>query len=388
MKIALYTYNTKPRGGVVHTLALAEAMNRRGCQVKVFALGLGGTSGFYRPIEAEERVIPFSARAGETFESRVIRYIETYTAGLEAEPLEQFDIHHVQDCISANSLSRLKEKGRVPFFIRTVHHLDDFTTPALVDCQQKSVIRPEALITVSDYWRKRLSDDIGRNSTVIHNGVDHRFFKPCDDKRELKKKYGLADKTVYFTLGGIEPRKNTIRTLRAFAEVKRSIPDAVLVIAGGTTLFDYRYYLDDFHQELNGLDKAVRDDIRIAGSPDTDTIQDYYQLADCFVQPSVKEGWGLAIMEAMAAGTPVVASTIEVFREFLIHEDHALLADPEDEGSIAASMTRIVKDRGLSYKLSRNGKEAAKAYSWESAADQHLALYERMVQNGRAGAAD
>lgn len=385
MKVALYTYNTKPRGGVVHTLALAEALVRSGCSVTVFALGLGGKEKFYRHVQADVRVIPYHSGGIEPFDARIASYIDAYTAGLAGEQLEQYDIHHAQDCISANCLSRQMKKGRVPFFIRTVHHLDDFTTPALVSCQHKSVVRPAELITVSDYWRSRLSLSYNRESTVIHNGVENRFFERRSSKQQLKEAYGFAKRTVFFSLGGIEPRKNTIRTLRAFQIVKRSIPDAVLVIAGGATLFDYRYYLHDFNKELDAMDNEVRQDVRIAGSPGDEAIQDYYQLADCYVQPSVKEGWGLAVMEAMAGGAPVIASNIEVFREFLIHEHNALLPDPYDEHEIAESMIRAALDMQLRDRLIDEGKKTAHTFHWELAAKKHAVLYRRLALDVRAG---
>ncbi|WP_219837315.1 MSMEG_0565 family glycosyltransferase [Paenibacillus sp. R14(2021)] len=388
MRIALYTYNTKPRGGVVHTLALAEALRNRGCGVTVFALGTGGNEGFYRPVEADTRIVPFTLRAGQTFEERIARYIDTYTEGLDQEPLADFDIHHVQDCISANALRRLREKGRIPFFLRTVHHLDDFTTPVLIDCQHKSVVRPNALITVSHYWRNRLNAEFGRDSEVIHNGVEQRFYEPRGDRERLKEAYGFAGKTVFLTLGGIEPRKNTIRTLRAFAQVKAKLPHAELLIAGGTTLFDYRHYLQAFQAELQAMDNDVRSSVRLSAAPNNDTVQDYYALADCFVQPSTKEGWGLAVMEAMAGGTPVVASTIEVFREFLTHESNALLAEPEDEDAIAAQMFRAVTDTGLQEQLHTAGKSSIQAYSWAAAAEKHMAVYERMLAVGQSSFAN
>ncbi|RRJ67278.1 MSMEG_0565 family glycosyltransferase [Paenibacillus oralis] len=388
MRIALYTYNTKPRGGVVHTLALAEALRSRGCRITVYALGSGGESGFYRQTTAEIRIVPFVPKGDEPFEVRIVRYIDTYEKWLAEEPLEQFDIHHAQDCISANVLARLRERGRIPFFLRTVHHLDDFTTPVLVDCQLKSVICPDILVTVSDYWRHRLHAEYGRESAVIHNGVESRFFEPVGSKEQLKKAYGLAGHTVYLTLGGIEPRKNTIRTLRAFAVAKRAIPNATLVIAGGTTLFDYRHYLEEFQKELGAMDNDVRGSVRLEGTLDAKVISDYYSLADCYMQPSMKEGWGLAVMEAMAVGTPVVASTIEVFREFLTHEFNALLADPEDESSIAAGMVRIAAEPELRGRLSEKGKAFVRLYSWEAAADKHLSLYERMMAYGSVGAND
>lgn len=383
MKIALYTYNTKPRGGVVHTLALAEALQKKGCSVTVFALGLKGENQFFRPVQVETKVFPFVAQQNEVFESRILRYMNTYTKGLELEDLDAFDIHHAQDCISANCLNRLMIKGLVPFFIRTVHHLDDFTTPALIDCQNRSVIMPETLVTVSDTWNNRLQFDYNRTSTVIHNGVESRFFHTEGDSEVLKAKYGLQNNIVYLTIGGIEPRKNTIATLRAFAEVKRSIPEAVLLIVGGTTLFDYRYYLEQFDRELHSLEASIRDGIRIMGSPDNETVQQLYRLADCYVQPSKKEGWGLALLEAMAGGTPVVASTIEVFQEFLQDEHNALLADPDNADSIATQMLRIVKEEDLARKLIINGKLTALQYTWPLAAEKHINLYERVLADGR-----
>lgn len=382
MKIALYTYNTKPRGGVVHTLALAEALQRSGCSVTVYALGLNDSDQFYRPVKAGVRIVPFVSKPGESFDQRIERYIDSYANGLETEPLEQYDIHHVQDCISANSVVRMMEKGRIPFFIRTVHHLDDFITPALINCQRKSVIIPAALITVSQFWQKRLAADYERASTVIHNGVEDRFFNKQGEKDLLKAKHGWRGKTVFLTLGGIEPRKNTMGTLRAFARVKRMISNAVLVIAGGTTLFDYRYYLDDFRSELKVMDEDVRNSVRIVGSPDDETVQDYYQLADCYVQPSTKEGWGLAVMEAMAGGTPVVASDIDVFREFLVHGRNALLADPNDPEAIAAAMIRTVTETDLALGLLAGGKSTAKTYNWDAAANKHLILYRGMIESG------
>jgi glycosyltransferase-like protein len=383
MRIALYTYNTKPRGGVVHTLALAEALQEQGCSVTVFALGVNGEQQFFRPVQSATKVFPFTAQPHEAFESRILRYIDTYSEGLEQEKLNEFDIHHAQDCISANALHRLMEKGHVRYFVRTVHHLDDFTTPALVECQNRSVILPEALVTVSESWQQKLKLDYGRPSLVIHNGVESRFFLSGQKKRELKTKHGLQGKTVYFTIGGIEPRKNTINTLLSFERIKESIPDAVLLIAGGTTLFDYKYYLEQFHNELQKMSPAIREDVRIVGSPNNETVQEYYQLADCYVQPSKKEGWGLALLEAMASRTPVVASTIEVFQEFMRDGHNAWLADPDDISSITAKMLQAVTDQERNLRMTENGYRTAAQYTWQKAAEKHIDFYgRRSVSHG------
>ncbi|KRF41920.1 MSMEG_0565 family glycosyltransferase [Paenibacillus sp. Soil787] len=384
MRIALYTYNTKPRGGVVHTLALAEALKEQGCSVTVFALGVSGEGQFFRPVRTETKVFPFAAQQHEAFESRILRYIDTYEEGLSQESLEAFDIHHVQDCISANALHRLMTQGRIPFFVRTVHHLDDFTTPALIDCQKKSVMLPESLVTVSEAWQQRLQFDYGRSSSVIHNGVESRFFQSKQDQAELKVKYGLLGKTVFLTIGGIEPRKNTISTLLAFERVKETIPDAELLIVGGSTLFDYKYYLEHFNDLLRSMPLSIQKAVRIIGSPDNETVQEFYRLADCYVQPSKKEGWGLALLEAMATRTPVVASTIDVFQEFMRDGYNALLADPEDIPAIAAKMTEAVSEKDRSRLMTMNGYETASQYTWAKAAEKHIEFYERrLMSHGR-----
>ncbi|GCL73576.1 MSMEG_0565 family glycosyltransferase [Paenibacillus naphthalenovorans] len=381
VNVALYTYNTKPRGGVVHTLALAEALKEQGCSVTVFALGLNGTKQFYRPVGTETTVFPFETREHEGFEDRILRYIDTYTDALEKERLEAFDIHHAQDCISANALTRLGKKGLVPFFLRTVHHLDDFVTPALVECQHQSVLQPRAIVTVSQSWKKKLESLYSRSSTVIHNGVDERFFTSDESSIDTETLAPLKGKIVYLTIGGIEPRKNTIETLRAFVEVKQRIPQAVLVIAGGTTLFDYRPYRTGFERLLESLPAEIRSDVRIIPSPDDRTVKHLYRLAHVYLQPSIKEGWGLSILEAMASGTPVVASNIEVFQEFMTHEHNALLSDPMDSRAIAANMLRLTHDPALADRLRKNAGMTARQYTWPQTAGGHINLYRRVLSN-------
>lgn len=383
MKVALYTYSTKPRGGVVHTLALAEALENAGNEVAIYSLSQNGSS-FFRPVKTAVKLIPFSSRSEEEFESRILRYIDTYVAALEEEQLNAFDIHHAQDCISANSLFQLREKGLIPFFCRTVHHLDDFMSPVLVQCQNRSVTEPDALITVSRYWQDRLESIYERTSQVIYNGVEQRFFQETGNRTLIRDQYKLRGKTVFLTIGGIEPRKNTVGLLRAYARVKEVVPESVLLIVGGDTLFDYQHYRKSFFEELSRLPSYVQEGVRIVGSVDNQTLCNLYHIADCFVQPSIKEGWGLAILEAMAVGVPVVASDIPVFQEYLVDSLNALLANPENDEAVARRMIRAVKEKELAEMLVLNGKATARQYTWMAAAKEHMKLYRRMMNRGYA----
>ena len=103
MRIALLTYSTKPRGGVVHTLALAEALARAGQDVTVWTLGRGGDTTFYRRVDPAVSVhaVPFEARDGEGVGARILRSIDVLSQAFSCAP--HYDVVHAQDCISTNA---------------------------------------------------------------------------------------------------------------------------------------------------------------------------------------------------------------------------------------------------------------------------------------------
>ena len=141
MRIALLTYSTKPRGGVVHTLSLAEALAAQGESVTVVTLGRGGDRAFFREVDpaVELQVIPFTEPVSpETVGERVIRSIAVLRAAFDRD---RFDVVHAQDCITANA---------VPGAIRTVHHLDRFTTEELARCHERGIVGAARHVCVSD----------------------------------------------------------------------------------------------------------------------------------------------------------------------------------------------------------------------------------------------
>jgi len=168
VKIALLTYSTRPRGGVVHTLALAEALVDAGADVTVWTLGRGGDAGFYRAVDARVRqvVVPFADRDGEGIGPRITRSIATLRAAFDGA----YDIVHAQDCLSANAVLG---RGRV---LRTVHHIDHFTTPELAACHERAITGPAAHVCVSAAVAAELRAGWGITATVIPNGVDAARF--------------------------------------------------------------------------------------------------------------------------------------------------------------------------------------------------------------------
>jgi len=391
LSIALFTYSTRPRGGVVHTLELAEALVALGQRVRIFALEKPGRSGFFRQTDIPTSFISVEEFPNEEMADRVARYIDAYVGFLERDPTPGggFDIHHAEDCISANALIRLRATGHLRHVVRTVHHVDDFTSPSLISCQHDSIVGPDTVLVVSDWWRRRLAEDYAIDAQIVHNGVDLERFSPARDDVERaaeRARVGLADSAVVLAVGGVEPRKNSLVLLAAFA---RAVPELaartrrrpVLVIVGGDTLFDYRDYRAAFDLDLERLIAAGRlepDAVVRPGPVEDDRLQRLYRAADVLAFPSVSEGWGLAILEAQASGTPVVTSDIEVFREYLVDGRDALLVAPDDPTALSQAIVRSVADPVLAASLRAGGLATAGTYDWRSTARRHIDIYRRL----------
>lgn len=380
LRIALFTYSTKPRGGVVHTLRLAEELARLDHTVHVYALSSG--NGFFRPVSIPHTLIPCSSENYESIDEKVREYIRVFTDHMSSVE-QSYDIYHSEDCISANTLLELRDCGLIKFFIRTVHHIDDFTSKSLIDCQLKSILEPDNLVVVSRLWERELRRNYSLSADVIHNGVDIEKYLVDEGSglsREKAKAGFLVDGCrVILSIGGIEPRKNTLTTLKAFAIAASHFHTKgerlVWLIGGGETLFDYRAYREEFLSQVGSLGLKLDEDIIILGTVPEDSMAELYRAGDAFVFPSLKEGWGLVVLEAMASGLPVIASNIDPLTEYLKDGENAILIPPMDHEYLARQMIRVLEASHLGL----SGVETAKTFSWQSTAIKHSELYRRVL---------
>ncbi|CAB4932272.1 MAG: MSMEG_0565 family glycosyltransferase [Actinobacteria bacterium] len=367
MRVALLTYSTKPRGGVVHTLALAEAMARAGHDVHVWSLGRGGDQAFFRPVDPAVtlRLVPFPDVPGEDVGARILRSIAALGAAFADEA---YDVVHAQDCISANA---------VPDCVRTVHHLDRFTTPELAACHERALTTPHALVCVSAAVAAEVADGWGRTATVIPNGVEAARFAAAAGPDGAAGRRRWRDRLGDYVLavGGIEPRKGTRDLVEAMAVVRAARPDLALVVAGGETLFDYRAYRADVDARAAELGVSPV----VLGPVDHEELPTLVAAAQVFAFPSTQEGFGLAAMEALAAGVPVVTRDLPVLREVFggtaaFATDPAGFADALLAAAAQPDAGRVAAGRAL-----------ADGHDWDTAAAAHLALYDRLGRTGAGG---
>jgi glycosyltransferase-like protein len=375
LRVAMLTHSTLPRGGVVHAMCLSEALDELGVKTTLHAPDASGR-GFFREPRCAAIAFPVESAARETADM-VEQRIDDYVRWFRRPENRGFDLYHAHDGIGANALATLKEEGLIRAFVRTVHHLDDFSNPRLVRRQARSILAADACMVVSDLWRLNLIARFGREAEVGGNGVDASRYSPQGDgtEAELKDRFGLGTGPVFLSIGGVEARKNTVRILQAFAEIHRARPDARLVIAGGASLLDHHAYQAAFGRELTALGEGASA-VSLLGPVADPDMPGIYRLASALVFASVNEGFGLCVLEAMASGTPVVASRIAPFVDYL-DPSAALWCEPMDSSSIAAAMRQSLRP-DVAGSLRARGPVVAARFGWRDVAERHLPVYRRL----------
>ena len=205
--------------------------------------------------------------------------------------------------------------------------------------------------------------------SVVYPGYDETTFRPVRDEEAIeiiKARYGITDDYILF-VGTLQPRKNLTRLIEAFSNLQSQISNLQLVIAGKKGWL----YEDIFRQveELGLEGKVVFTDYVPEGD-----LPALLSGARLFVFPSLYEGFGLPVLEAMACGTPVVCSNTSSLPE--VAGNAALLVDPLDVEELAAAMERVLGDEELRAGLIERGFEQTRRFSWEKCARETLSVLE------------
>lgn len=228
------------------------------------------------------------------------------------------------------------------------------------------VARAHHVIVPSRYLKEEVVRTCGveaRKISVVPHGVEMGDAPAVAEVEALRRSIGHAGRLL-LTVGSIERRKNLANVARAL----RALPaDVRLLQVGGAG-----YGAEEVLQAID--DAGVRDRIVRLGYQPPHAVRKLYGLADALIFPSLEETFGLPVLEAMAAGIPVITSRGSALPE--IAGDAALLIDPDDPEEMAAALRRVLEDESLRAELVRRGRARAQEFPWSRTARETLAVYE------------
>ncbi len=376
LSVGLFTYSTLPRGSVVHTANLADALHDAGVDVTVYALDKDAR-GFFRPLRARLALVPAAHTPSSTAELVKTRARELADYLDHVRP--SHGIYHAEDCLTANGL--LAHRNRPPV-VRTVHHVEAFADPFLDACQRRSIVEAALCLAVSETTARDVSRTFGVDPRLTTNGVDVDRFAHVDPARldAWTRMLGAGVGPAILAVGGVEERKNTLAILRAFVRIQEDVPDARLWILGGATVLDHGAYRAAFDRELASLPAAVRGAVTPIGVVGDDDVPAIFRLASVLAFPSLHEGFGLAALEGLASGIPVVASRRPPMTEFL-DDACAILVDPTSEAAIARGIATALRSPGARRDA---GRRRARSLSWARVAAQHIEHYRALLGDTRS----
>jgi len=230
----------------------------------------------------------------------------------------------------------------------------------------------DAIVTVSHSARSdllRLHAISPERVTVAHEAAGPGFMPITDQSRRarIRVRYGLPERFALY-VGAIEPRKNLSRLMEAFAIARAKGVGHELVCVG-----PYGWSSRDLYEQIDRL--GLRNAVHFTGYVPVEDLPVIYNLAELFVFPSIYEGFGLPVVEAMACGTPVITANTSSLRE--IAEGAAETIDPRSTDALIDALVRLARDAELRADLARRGLARAAEFSWTRTAREMLAVYQR-----------
>jgi len=288
----------------------------------------------------------------------------------------KFDVVHGLDVYSsmAQIVIYFAHKHRIPCVI-TCHTM--MNSPFLIFLQRPmglALSKADRLIAVSRA-SARFSRSLGfleKRITVIPNGVDLSCFNGEIDAVVMREGLGIGDEPLVVTASRLIKRKSPDLLISAFARVLKVVPDAKLVIAGSGR------EEDNLSRQIKGLN--ITNSVFMVGKLPKEKVAQLMAAADVFVLPSKMESFGLSLLEASAAGVPVVCSNAGGVPEVFQDGFNALLYPPGDDNAMAKAIVCLLQDKELAKTISVNAMETASRFTWEMAAEQTLRVYEEVLQ--------
>ena len=371
MKIALVSpYDFAHPGGVTsHISYLERYLTRMGHEVKVIAPASKAVTTFgdrFIPI-GKPRPIPSSGSIVRVTIS--LRLASTIKAVLEREKFDVVHLHEPFMPMLCSAVLRFSDTVN----IGTFHAWDGkpgykFGRPITTIMLNRRRRKLTGGIAVSKMALDYVSRFVPGQYSIIPNGIDLEHFSP--DAAPIEE-FCDGKKNILF-LGRLERRKGLIYLIKAYQQVKQEIPDTRLIVAGPGTRLRKPYEKWVRNQGL--------EDIVFVGYVSEADKPRYYKTADVYCSPATsRESFGIVLLEAMAVGTPVIASNIDGYSTVVTHGKDGLLVPPRDTESLAQTIISVLRDETLRQKLIVGGRLTAGKYSWEKVAQGIVDYYTEMI---------
>ena len=366
MKIGIVTptYHPYPGGVPEHVYHTCVELGRRGHDVRVVTTSFGpGEAPNEEQVIRVGRSVPVPANGSicpVAVDVRMRAKIRRVLRG------EHFDVLHLHEPLMPTLCLAAIAEAECPV-VGTFHANNDgalgyrLFRPLL----ERYFDRLDARIAVSAAAVRTISEHFGGDYEVIPNGVDiERFSTSSPFRRD--------DAFNILFVGRLEPRKGAKHLLRALPRILKEVPRARLVVVGSGPLSGYyRSHLPD----------GVADHVTFAGRVSGEALTGYFAGADVFCSPATGgESFGIVLIEAMAAGTAVVASDIAGYRDVVKHETTGLLTRRGDPDSIAEAIVRLAGDDRMRARLVEAARTDVLQYSWTRVTGRILDVYESAVR--------
>src|ERR687888_2536514 len=374
MKIGIVSPYAYPRPGGANSYIREsyEELRRMGHDVRIIPAPWGDAPPAQDVIQIGQAVaVPFNGAVGRITLSLRLEWLVSRM--LERE---RFDIiHHHEPLVPFLSMQIL-DSARCPN-VATFHAFGGFSFSYWAGrfIANHYMKRLDARIAVSSAARHFISQYFPGDYRIIPNGVDVSFYANARPFPE----YSDGKINILF-VGRLEPRKGALYLMEAYAKLKPKHPEIRLILcAVGPQLGRLRGYV-----RANRLE-----DVLFAGRPDDSDKARFYRTADIFCAPSTgQESFGIVLLEAMAAGLPVVASDIHGYKRVVQRNVTGLLVEPKDPGAIAAALERLIAQPELRKGLGEAGARRAPEYDWRHVTGELVRVYENVIRRRTAPASE
>jgi len=402
----------KDTGGMnVYVRDLSRELARRGIIVDVFtrsqdhavphtccdALGTGGNV-FHIPTGPEE---PYNKNLIHAYLPEFVAEVQQVAAGLG----RRYDIIHSHYWLSGLAAIGLRSSWDVPVahMFHTLGHLknrvalrpEERVSETRIDSEGLVMRSADRLVAASPLEKVQMATLYGADlcrAEVIPPGVDLELFYPRE-REEAKAHLGLCpEQHVVMFVGRIEPLKGVDTLLRAMASVTRQLPRwkdelCVAIIGGDADVPPEKLDAEMSRLQQLRTELGIEELVTFLGARTQEALPDYYSAADVVVMPSHYESFGMVALEAMACGTPVIASRVGGLAYTVLHGVTGLHVPERDPEALAQEIIRLVQDPALQERMGREAQRVAQCYGWPTIADRIVDLYSDLARRKDPGQA-